>query len=339
MDDAAATHAPVLVTGATGFLGARLAAMLRERGDRVRALARPTSDLRRLADLGVELVEGDVSEPESVVRAAAGCRLVFHCAGKVSDWAPRAEFLRVNAGGTANVVEACVHGGVRRLVHVSSLTVLGLPRDGRVRDETAPVASGRLDFYTESKLAGERRVVEAHGRGGLETTVLRPGVIWGPGDAAILPRFRDLVRRGRMVLVDGGRNVLGLAHVDNLALALTLAGDAPQAAGRLYHVTDDETVTAREAVEAIADAAGAPRPRRSLPFGAVYAAAAAMEAGARLLGRREPPPLTRYGVRLVACDVRWNVSRLRRELGWAPTATFHARVAEAVRGGPVARAA
>jgi nucleoside-diphosphate-sugar epimerase len=313
---------PVLVTGATGFLGGHLAAALSARGFAVRALARETSDLRRLEGLGVELARGDVTDPASLARAVAGRRVVFHAAAKVSDWAPRAEFQRVNVGGTQAVLSACRSAGVQRMVHLSSLTVLGLPRDGVRVDEQSPTARAGLDPYTATKLEAEGRVRAAHGQGDLETTVVRPGVIWGPGDVTILPRLAALLRRGRMPWIDHGRNVLGLSHVANLSHGIILAAMAPVAAGQVYHLTDGEELTAREAIEQLAAATGVAPPRVSLPFPAVYALATALELVARLTRRKHPPAMTRYGVRLVACDCRYEIGKAARELGYAPVISF-----------------
>jgi nucleoside-diphosphate-sugar epimerase len=270
---------------------------------------------------GIEVVRGTLEDPASLRRAAEGQRLVFHTAGKVTDWGPRAEFFRANVDGTANVVAACREAEVERLVHLSSLTVLGLPRDGRIVDEATPYGTSLPDAYSASKRAGEELVRAAHGTG-LAVTVVRPGVIWGPGDTTILPRFAALLRRGAMVLPGGGRNLVGMSHIENLAAGVILAAEAQAAAGRVYHVTDGEELTAREVLEAIAATIGAPPPRRSLPVGLVLAAAGLLEIAARAVGRRRPPPITRYGVRLVSCHCRYDLSRARRELGYAPRVAF-----------------
>ncbi len=321
-----------LVTGATGFLGARLAETLCRQGCRVRAMARRTSDLARLAGLGVEVVQGELEDEGSVARACAGQHLVFHCAARVTDWAPRAELARVNVDGTRAVIAACQAAGVARLVHTSSLTVLGLPRDRRRVDETTPLATPPVDPYTDSKIEGERLVRAAHGAGGLETTVVRPGVIWGPGDPTVLPRIAALLERGRMVRIGGGGNVVATTHVANLAEGMVLAARAGAAGGQVYHVLDGEQLTAGEVVDALAAALGARPPRLSLPFAAVYGLALASEAVARLGRRATPPALTRYGVRLVACDCRYDTDKARRELGYRPGVTFAAGVAELAEG-------
>jgi len=328
----AAGGALALVTGATGFVGGRLAAELVAHGFRVRALSRRAGGHDALEGLGVEVVRGDLADRASLARAATGASVVFHAAARVSDWGPREAFLAANVEGTRSLVDACRGAGVRRFVHLSSLTVLGLPRDGRVvTEETPPARPAPGDFYSESKLEGERIVREAHGAGGLATTVVRPGAIWGPGDPNVVPRIVRLLRRGAMPYVAGGGNLLGLTHVENLVAGLLLAAQTTEAAGRLYHVTDGEEVTAREAIGALADALGVARPRIPLPFPVVLGAAALVEGTARLLGLRRAPSLTRYGVRFVACHARYDVGKARRELGYAPRVTFRDGVAALFR--------
>lgn len=325
------------MTGGTGYFGARLVQALRARGTRVRVLARPGSDTKRLEALGVKICRGDVTAPATLAAAVKGQSLVIHAAGKVGDWGPRREFFRVNAQGTANLVASCRAAGVRRLVHLGSLTVLGLPRRGAVVDEKTAPAAAPGDAYTASRLSGERIVRAAHGEEGLETVVVRCGLIWGPGEPTILPRILALLRRGRMVYPGGGYNHIGITYIDNLVAGVILAATVPVAAGRLYHITDGEDVTCREVLDAIAGALGVPPPQRSVPYFAVYAVAALLEGFARVVRSASPPSITRYGARLVACDSRYDIGRARRELRYRPIVSFRegvARFAPAARPGP-----
>ena len=311
-----------LVTGASGFLGGNLVAALCGRGVKVRALARSTSDLRRLAGLGAEIVRGDVCDSASLRESARGQQVVFHTAAKVPDWGPRREFFRVNLDGTRNLVAACQDAGVERLVHVSSMTVLGLPRQGAAVDEQSPYDPSPKDAYTASKIEAEKIVLAANGQRDLSTVAIRPGAIWGPGDPSITPRIAALLRRGRAVYIGRASNRLALSYVDNLTLGLRLAAETPAAAGQVYHLTDGESVTAREVIDGLAALLGTARPRWSVPFFFIYAAAAALEGVARLLRRRSPPPFTRYGVRLMASDCRYNNRKAERELGFRPIVSF-----------------
>ncbi len=322
------TGATALVSGATGFLGGCLAEMLHERGYRVRALARRASDLSRLEALGIETVIGDLSDLASLKKATQDQALVFHTAGKVTDWGPKEEFFEVNLGGTRNIIQACQDSGVERLVHLSSLSVLGLPRDGRLVDENSPYASSPPDYYTQSKMAGEKLVREIDASSGLSATVIRSGVIWGPDDITIVPRIVSLLRRGRMIYLDQSHNLLGLSHVRNLSEACILVANNPDCAGQIYHVTDGEEIRARDVIDRLADMLEVPRPRRSLPFWAAYGIAALMEEAAWLARKKHPPSMTRYGVRLVACDCRYDLSKAKRDLAYQPKVRFNEGIAE-----------
>jgi len=142
----------------------------------------------------------------------------------------------------------------------------------------------------------------------------------------LLPPENSTVAAGSEILY-GGRNLVGLSHVENLAEGMLLAAAVPAAAGQVYHLTDGEEITAAEAFRLLAEALGVPPPRRSLSFSAAFAAASLMEAWARLRRQASPPAFTRFGVHLVASDCRYDISKARRELGYRPTITFRQGVA------------
>lgn len=322
INTALVTGTCALVSGATGFFGGHLVKALRAKGFHVRALARRTSDVTKLTALGAEIVYGDMNDSESLRKAAAGQRYVFHTAGKVSDWGERHEFFAANEGGTARVIEACKRAGVERMVYISSLTVLGLPRDGRTVDETTPYGVDVHDAYSASKIAGERLALAAHDQSGLSVTVVRPGVIWGPGDITIIPRFAALLRRGMMIYPGGGHNLIAMSHVRNLAAGVILAAQTATARGQIYHITDDEDLTARQALVGLANAMGVSPPLLSVPYWVVYSIGAIMELAAKALCRVKPPSITRYAVRLVSCHCRYKIDKASHDLGYVPLVSF-----------------
>ena len=211
---------PVLVTGATGLIGAAVVRHLLAEGETVRILRRETSRLDLLGDAAVEHALGDVTEPDSVRDAVRGVQAVFHVAGVVS-MAPsaRRRVWAVNAGGSAHVVDACLDEGVDALVHTSSIAALGRP-DGAsaVLDETAVwTPSSRNTAYAESKRAGEREALRGAAEG-LRAVVLNPALVFGPGRAdegtgAIVERLR----RGRIPAAPPGATAV--VDVEDVAAA------------------------------------------------------------------------------------------------------------------------
>jgi nucleoside-diphosphate-sugar epimerase len=327
-DSVLVTGTSALVSGATGFLGSRLVPRLLDAGYRVRIMVRNSSRVDAHLQGRVDIVTGDMRDEAALRRAVMGQHLVFHTAGKVTDWGSRKAFFGINTEGTARLLTACREAGVRRLIHVSSLTVLGLPRRGCLVTEETPYAVAPPDPYTASKMAAEQHLLSFRESGQPEIVVIRPGVIWGKGDTTIIPRLAGLLRQKRLPYIGRADNVLGLSHVDNLCSGILLAARAPGAAGQIYHLTDGEEITGREAIVALAETLGLEPPRLSLPFWLLYGSAWLLEAAARLGRRRTPPMLTRYGVRLVACNSRYDIGKARRELGYQPQKTFRSGIRE-----------
>jgi dihydroflavonol-4-reductase len=185
------TGGPVLVTGATGFTGGALARELRKRGQNVRVFVRGAARARNLADIGVDVVEGDLVNAADVDRAVAGCERVYHIAAVYRTAGhPDRYYHDVNVGGTANVLEAARRHGVARTVHCSTVGVHG--HVSRIpADETTPYNPG--DIYQETKLAGER-LAQAAIADGQPISIVRPAGIYGPGDLRFLKLFRTIYR-------------------------------------------------------------------------------------------------------------------------------------------------
>jgi dihydroflavonol-4-reductase len=226
---------PVLVTGATGFLGHTLCPYLVERGYSLRALVRPSSTRDFLRPLGVELAWGDVRDPTAVHAATQGCRAVVHAAGKFRFWGQREDFFAANLEGTRNLLEAARQAGVERFVHVSTIAVIGAPRSGTTIDEQYPPAP--RDDYQRSKLEGERLALHYHQEHGLPTLVLRPGAFYGPGGRYALNRlfFEDPLK-GLPMQVYGGRHITFPVYIRDVAQGVDLALRRGQP-GEIYNVS------------------------------------------------------------------------------------------------------
>ena len=170
-----------LITGATGTIGRRLAARLAARGDELVALVRPNSDEDVLGDLELDLVEGDITDPDDVREAMNGCSRVFHLAGAFNEWlADEREFFDVNTGGTVNVLDAAGEVGIEKLVHISSASAIGQPQF-EVGNEQTEHRGSFLTTYERSKWEAEQFVLEA-AEEGLPAVIVCPAMVYGPGD-------------------------------------------------------------------------------------------------------------------------------------------------------------
>jgi oxidoreductase len=315
-----------LITGATGFIGGHLAARLAGAGRRVRCLVRPTSDTAHLERLGVELVDGDLTDAGSLARAAQGCRRVLHGAAMVSDWGTVEEIRRVNVAGTRNLLQAALTTSVERFVHLSTTDVYGYP-GGRAIDE-AHLPGRFRNWYAQTKLEAESHVRQVSPECRLERVILRPATVYGPGSKEVVGEMGQAIRSGHMVLVGGGRTVAGLTYVENLADAAILALEHPAAPSQAFNVTDGLQITWREFLDDLADGLGCPRVRWSLPYGLANGLAFSLETGYRLLRRatrvKTSPLLSRQAVQVLGREQDFSNRKAETELGWTPRVSYAA---------------
>ena len=207
----------ILVTGASGFIGGHVARVLVERGCKVRALVRPTSDLRGIADLALDRVTGDLRDPDSLRHALEGCRTVFHAAADYRLWAPHpAELYRSNVDGTRNLLEAARRAGVSRVVYTSTVGCIGIPGDGAPGDEDSPAAIDAMTgAYKRSKFLAEQAALE-FARNGLPVIIVNPTAPVGDRDIKPTPTGRIILDflRGRLpAYVDTGLNLVDVRDV------------------------------------------------------------------------------------------------------------------------------
>lgn len=223
-----ASHTSVFITGASGFIGGKLAERLLAQGRRVRALSR--RPLPGLEKLGAKVIIGDLHDATALASGCTGADTVFHVAGRVGVWGPANEFFRVNVGGTQNVLAAARAAGVPCLVYTSSPSVVYNGGDLAGTDESAPLCTQAPCAYPTSKAAAEKLVLEAN-IPGFATTALRPHLVWGPGDKNVVPRVLALAKKRRLKIVGSGRNRVDLTHIENVLDAHLLAEKALTGAG------------------------------------------------------------------------------------------------------------
>jgi nucleoside-diphosphate-sugar epimerase len=318
----------VLVTGGAGFLGSHLVELLLENGECPRVLVRPGEDVTALSADEVDIHWGDLADPAALASATRGVDRVLHCAARTGPWGPADEYERVNVRGLETLVRTALAAGARRFVHVSSITVHGNDVRGAA-DETAPLRE-EPNPYSRSKVAGERLLQRMIREEAAPVTIVRPGWIYGPRDRASFARLAERIATGRMLVVGDGRNDLPLIYVRDVARGILLAAGTEQAHGRSYVLVNDEPVTQRDFLEAIAAELGVAAPTRRLPYRLALTAGATAEALGRLARRREPPPVMRYGLQLLGGDNRFVITRAREDLGFDPLVDLAEGVMRAV---------
>jgi nucleoside-diphosphate-sugar epimerase len=306
----------VLVTGATGFLGSHVTGLLLAGGECPRALVRPGDSARALVDAGVAVYPADVGDRAATEAALAGVDRVLHCAARTGPWGPEHEYRDTNVRSLEALVRTAMAADVRRFVHVSSITVHGNDVRGEA-DESTPLRA-EPNPYSRSKVAGEQLLARMIRDEAAPVTIVRPGWIYGPRDSASFARFARMTEKGQMVMVGSGRNHLPLIYARDAARGVLLASEADEAVGRAYLLVNDQPVTQRAFLTAIAARLGVPAPTRRIPYRVAVLLGATAENLGRLTHREQPPPVMRYGIQLLGGENRFVISRARRELGFSP---------------------
>jgi len=312
------TLAPVdaLVTGAAGFLGSKLVRALRARGHSVRVLLRKPN-AAFASDSGMQTVIGDLGDPRSVDHAVNGAAVVYHVGaamkGSVRD------FEAGTLWGTRNIIDACARHGSKCLVYVSSMSVFD--HAGRDPAQTMTESSAyepHPDWrgaYTRTKLIAERAVLDAIRDSALPAVILRPGQIFGPGAEKVTPNA-VISLAGRWVAVGPGDMSLPLVFVRDVIDALLLAGENPQAIGKVFNIVDTTQVTQQEYLDRAKEKLGDELKVVRVPTGLFMCLGWGVELLGKLLKR--DVPLTRYRVRSLRPLANFNVSAARDVLGWKP---------------------
>jgi nucleoside-diphosphate-sugar epimerase len=247
-----------------------------------------------------------------------GVAVVFHCAATTTNNVPWQVHEETNVLGTKAVFEEARKAGVRRVIHTSSVIVYGLdaPRGGVVGEWTAlPEKIDRWAHYLRAKLEAEKLAFELHRRADLPVTVLRLGILYGPGGARSIGK--GLAQFGPIRLsIGSGRNVLPYTHVDNAVDALLLAAITPAAVGQAYNIVDEPQVTVRDAIAYSTAANGERLLLVPVPPVLLAGAARLLELKQDLAGSQVPPRLSRFVVRSACRNIRYDTAKGRRELGW-----------------------
>jgi nucleoside-diphosphate-sugar epimerase len=312
------------VTGASGFIGQAIVRKLLQGGHSVVALLLPQEPESLAA--GTTVVRGDVTRPVTLSGTMKGSDAVIHLAGAVGfqTWK---NCLATNRDGTANVVHEAVSSGIRRFIHMSSVSVYGRTPDVLIREDFPLKKIG--DPYGDTKIDAENILREVERQGTLDLTVIRPTVVYGPGDNKFVPVLLRNLLSGKFRVIGDGEQTVDLIHVDDLAAFVLRVLEGPRTIGRTYNMTNLGNPSWNEMVKQLSAELDVPAPRRHISYRTAYRLAGVLEAISAVTGK--PPRLNRYSVRVVGRPYHYLIDAARQDLGFTPSIDLMNGLKECVR--------
>ncbi len=314
-----------LVTGGGGFLGRYICEQLVARGDRVRSFGRGAYP--ELEKLGVEVLRGDITDPNAVSAACQGAEAVFHVAARPGTSVQPQPYYQTNTQSTRNVIDACRQQGVSRLIYTSSPSVVFAGDNQENVNETTPLALDWLQqhrsYYSHSKALAEQKVLTANDEQ-LRTCALRPHLIWGPRDQHLIPRLIARAKSGRLRRVGDGTNRVDMIYVENAAQAHLQAADAlaqqnSPVAGKAYFLSQGDPVNCWQWIDALLALADLPPVQKSISFQNAWRVGGMLETAYRLLRLQGEPPMTRFLAAQLATSHWYDISAARNDFGYEPS--------------------
>ncbi|MDD3370231.1 MAG: NAD-dependent epimerase/dehydratase family protein [Alphaproteobacteria bacterium] len=304
----------IFLTGSTGFIGASIARRILDRGFNLRALVRPDSNRSNVEDLAIDLVEGNLTDPESYRHALKDCRYLIHTAADYRIWVPDpADMNRTNIEGTSALMQAALDANIERIVYTSSVATLGLRGDGSSSSEDTPVSyNDMVGVYKQSKFRAEEEVKRLIDHYGLPAVIVNPSTPIGPRDIKPTPTGQIIVNamQGLMpAYVDTGLNVV---HVDDVAEGHLLALERGKIGER--YILGGDNMSLSEILTAIAEIGGHAPPKIKLPRTPLYPIAYAMEFIARLTGWK--PLITVDALRMSEKKMWFSSAKAENDLGY-----------------------
>ncbi|ESQ78356.1 hypothetical protein AEYBE204_14385 [Asticcacaulis sp. YBE204] len=291
---------------------------LRAQGYRVRATGRDMARGARLETLGAEFIAADLCAPGVGQVLVAGMDSVIHTAALSSPWGAKAAFRAINVEATEALLQAAKSEKCQRFVFVSSPSVYARAVDQPDLKESDPVTQRPLNAYAATKIEAERRVAVFAGPD-MACVSIRPRAIIGPDDTVLLPRVIRLLRKGRFPLLRGGKVLIELTDVRDVAQALVLAEQrAPLLNGEVVNISGGKALPVRNMIERFSKALNLPVRFVPVPYGPLSVAVAGMEAMCRILPGQPEPPLTVYGLTTLAFSQTFDLSLARERLGYKP---------------------
>ncbi|MDA0770170.1 MAG: NAD-dependent epimerase/dehydratase family protein [Chloroflexi bacterium] len=307
----------VMVTGATGFLGGVLARDLIVRGFDVIGIGRNRDKGHSLIAFGADFRRLEPADSTAINEAMRGVDVVVHCGGLEAHWGRRKDFTLANVVGTNNVIDACINNSVQRLVHISTPCVVSRFAHQINLNESEPAPSSFVSEYARSKWIAEESV-RGVDPNALETVILRPKALYGPGDSNLFPKIMDAALNGHLRIIGDGTALSNFTHIHDVIQSIRLAMDKPEAVGNTYFITGGEDLRTWDVLGDLLEGLDVPRTTRSLSISKAMKIGRSMEWTWRLCHKSGEPPLTRNLAGIFGFSQTLDISAARRDLGYRP---------------------
>ncbi|GJM05713.1 MAG: 3-beta hydroxysteroid dehydrogenase [marine bacterium B5-7] len=309
-----------LVTGGGGFLGGAIARSLLQRGDSVRSIQR--GHYPELIELGVESIQGDLTNSDAIDSAVIGCDIVYHVAALAGVWGDYDKYYHANVVATKNVIDACKKHNINYLVYTSTPSVVFDGTNEEGIDESTPYAETFFNAYQETKAAAEKLVLRSNDAK-FKTVALRPHLIWGPGDRHLAPRVISRAKAGRLSLVGDEENKVDSCYIDNAVSAHLLAGDCLQGeakcAGKAYFISNDEPIAMSDLLNKILATVNLPPISRRINKHLAYYLGSVFELVYSVFHIEQEPLMTRFVARQLSTSHWFDLAAAKRDLSYEPT--------------------
>ncbi len=303
----------VLVTGANGFTASYVCRQLLEKGYQVKGLVRKNADMKLISGLPLELHYADLALDQDFTSVMQGVDVVYHIAAAYrTENVPKKYFWDVNVEGTRKLLIAAKKSGVKKFVHSSTVGVQGDIKNPPATEEY-PYSPG--DYYQESKVDGEKLVLEFYRKEKLPVSIVRPVGIYGPGDTRFLKLFKHIYN-GKFRMIGDGKVLYHLTFVEDLARGFILAGEKDEAIGEIFTIGGDGYLTLMELAEKIAKIFNKPLPKAKIPVWPVWFGGLLCEIVCKPFGIS--PPIYRRRVDFFIKDRAFDISKAKRVLGYQP---------------------
>lgn len=304
----------VLVTGATGFLGSRLVEHLAGFGGQYKILAtgRKFSHPNKVDDKNVVYSLGDLSDKLFVKSLFENkIDIVINCASLAAPWGSRKLFEIANVNTQKNLIHSSCESSIERFVYISTPSIYFNNEDSFNITEDSPISKNRFGHYARTKFQAEQLLKESK----LKHIILRPRALVGRGDTVIMPRLVRASKDGRLRIIGSGNNIVNLTSVGNMVEAIRLAMHSPYL-DEDYNISNGEVVLLWDAINLILEHIGEPIVKKRIPYWLAHKIASFMELKAKISNSKQEPSLTKFGVKVLAKSLTFDISKAKNKLGY-----------------------